>query len=77
MATEKVMEVKGGGENVTLEELRSRVAAYRQEISAYLGGIEANLDAYKFSVEKAGDGFSIDVNVKATVHPKNKAGISK
>ncbi len=77
VASGKLMEMKGGGQSLTLQELRERVAAYRHEINAYLSGLEANLDTYKFSVEKAAEGFSIDVNVKATVHPKNKAGISK
>ena len=77
MSTEKVMEVKGGGQRLTLQELRSRIATYRTEMRGYLDSHEATVEMYKFSVEKEGDGYSIDVAVKASIHPKNKTGISK
>jgi len=77
MTTEKVMEVTGGGRSVTLQELRGRLATYESEMRAYLDSHQANVEMYKFSVEKEGDGFSIEVDIKASLHPKNRAGISK
>jgi len=77
MSSEKIMEAKGGGQRLTLEQLRSRMATYRNDLRAYLEGHEATIETYKFSVEKEGDGFVVDMAVKAAIHPKNKAGISK
>jgi hypothetical protein len=77
MASERVVEVKGGGQRITLEQLRSRVQTYRNDLRGYLEGHDATIETYKFSVEKEGDGFVIDVAVKASIHPKSKAGISK
>ncbi len=77
MASEKVVEMKGSGQRVTLEQLRSRITTYRNELRGYLEGHEANIETYKFSVEKEGDGFIVDVAVRASIHSKNKAGISK
>ena len=77
MATEKIMEVKGGGQKLTLQELKSRIADYRTEIREYLDSHEASVEMYKFAVEKEGDGYSIEVAVKANIHPKNRSGISK
>lgn len=76
MATEKI-EVKGGGPNLTLQQLRGRLATYENEMREYLDSHQANVEMYKFSVEKEGDGFSIEVDIKASLHPKNRAGISK
>ncbi len=78
MATrEKMVELKGGGEALTAENVRARIAAYRRQITEYLDSIEANVESYKFSVEKSGDGLLIDVAVRASVHPRNRSGISK
>ena len=77
MTSEKIVEVKGGGPNLTLQQLRSRLATYENEMREYLDSHQANVEMYKFSVEKEGDGFSVEVDIKASLHPKNRAGISK
>ena len=77
MATEKIVEVKGGGPNLTLQQLRGRITTYETEMREYLASHEASVEMYKFAVEKEGDGYSVEVAVKASIHPKNRAGISK
>jgi hypothetical protein len=77
MATDKIMEAKGGGQNLTLEEVRSRITTYEHQMRGFLDSLEANVDGYKFSVEKQGDAFIIDVAIKATVRAKNRTGIPK
>ena len=77
MPTEKILEVKGGGPNLTLQQIRSRLATYENDLRAFLDSHQANVEIYKFSVEKEGDGFSVEVDIKASLHPKNRAGISK
>lgn len=76
MATEKVVEAKGGGRTLTLEQLRGRLNAYQSEIRQYLDSHEARVDTYRFAVEKDGEGYAVDVAIKASIHPK-QAGISK
>jgi hypothetical protein len=77
MSTEKIMDVKGGGQRLTLEQLRGRMSTYQTEIRDFLESHEATVETYRFSVDKEGDGFSVEVMVKASIHPKNKTGISK
>jgi len=78
MATaEKIVDVKGGGKSLSTQEIQARLATYRREIREYLNSLEANVESYKFSVEKEGEGVVIDVAIRAAVHPKNRAGISK
>jgi hypothetical protein len=77
MANEKIVELKGGGPNLTLEQLRNRITTYESEMREYLRGHDANIETYKFAVEKEGDGYSIEVGIKASIHPKNRAGITK
>jgi ribosome-interacting GTPase 1 len=77
MSTEKIVDVKGSGQKLSLNQLRNRMATYNNEIRQLLESHEAAVETYRFSVEKEGDGFVVDVAVKASIHPKNRAGISK
>lgn len=77
MTSEKIVEVKGGGPNLTLQQLRARIATYENEMREYLDSHQATVEMYKFSVEKEGDGFSVEVDIKASLHPKNRSGIPK
>jgi hypothetical protein len=77
MTSEKIVEVKGGGPNLTLQQLRDRITTYENEMKEYLDSHQANVEMYKFSVEKEGDGFSIEVDIKASLHPKNRSSVTK
>ena len=77
MAPEKIVEVKGGGQNLSLQQIRSRLVTYESELRQFLDTHQANVETYKFSVEKEGDGFSIEIDIKASLHPKNRSGASK
>ncbi len=55
-----------------VESIGERLQSYEHRIRNYLENLEANVEYYKFSVEKHGDGVEIDVAVKATIHPKPK-----
>lgn len=57
----------------SLDNVRERILAYEHEIKSYLEQLDANVEYYKFSVEKHGDGVTVEVSVKATVRPKAKA----
>ncbi|HUK74246.1 MAG TPA: hypothetical protein VLU99_00540, partial [Nitrososphaerales archaeon] len=74
MTTEKIIEVKGGGPNLTLQQVRTRLTTYEKDLRQFLDSYKANVEMYKFSVEKEGDGFNIEVDIKASLHPKSKAG---
>jgi hypothetical protein len=74
---EKIVDVKGGGANVTLEQVRTQFTEYERLIRDYLTGLDANVEKYKFSVEKNGEAFTFDVEIRATVGPKHKTEIRK
>ena len=76
MSHEKIVDVKGG-QRLTLDQLTNRLATYRTEIKQLLDSHEAAIETYKFSVEKVGDGFVFDIAIKASIHSKSRAGISK
>lgn len=61
---------KSGGQKA-MEEL-SRISAYGHQLSDYLSGVGAEVEAYRFSIEKHGDELTIDVAVRASFHPKGK-----
>ncbi len=58
-------------EHRSLENVRERILAYEHEIKSYLDHLDANVEYYKFGVEKHGDGISIEVSMKATIRPKH------
>lgn len=65
---EKIMEA--AGEHVNLEETRKRMATYAHQIRELLEGSNATVETYKFAVEKEGDGFAVDIAIRASVQPK-------
>jgi len=73
MSSEKLMEVKGGGRAVNLENIRRQVRVYEGRLREYLESHEANIDEYKFSVEKQGENYIVDVAVRARIHPRMNA----
>ena len=71
MSTSKVEE-EAGHEHRGLEMVRDRILGYEHEIKTYLDHIDANVEYYKFDVEKHGDGITVEVSVRATIRPKPK-----
>jgi len=57
----------------TLKNVRSQVLTFGNRIHEYLENVNADVENYKFTVEKHGDGIEIEVQFKAYVHPA-KAG---
>lgn len=56
--------------NESLESVKQQLLAYGSQIQEYLGKVDANIDGYKFSIEKQGDGLLIDIAFRAMVHPR-------
>ncbi len=61
----------------SMESVRETLTKYGKEIQEYLNRVEANVENYKFTVEKHGDGVEVEVDFKALIHPRTRAGISK
>ncbi len=57
-------------QRMSLENVRRQILTFGNEIHAYLEKVEANVEGYKFSVEKHGDGVEVEVEFKALIHPK-------
>lgn len=69
------MEKKSTGEekveySEALENARRRMLAFGNEIREYLEHVRADIENYKFTAEKHGEGLEIEVAFKAFVHPK-------
>jgi len=58
------------GDHVSMDDVRNQISSYEHQIREYLHKLDATVDAYKFSVEKHGDGLTIDISLKATIHSK-------
>ncbi len=59
-----------GHEGVSIDSVRERVLAFEHEIKQYLDHLNANVEYYKFSVEKQGEGLTVEASVKATVRQR-------
>ena len=71
--TKKATEIgKNVNESVrdNLDEVRKQLLAYQNQIKEYLGKVNANIDSYKLSVEKHGDGITVDIAMRATIQSK-------
>jgi lipid II:glycine glycyltransferase (peptidoglycan interpeptide bridge formation enzyme) len=51
----------------SMDNVKSQMMAYANQIQEYLKSVNAEVDTYRFVVEKKGDGTSIDVAFKARV----------
>lgn len=71
MSGEKILE--SSGEGVTLDQLRGRIKSYGDDLREILVDHDASIDTYKFSVEKDGDAYAIEVAVRASIQPKKAA----
>lgn len=49
------------------EDARNQLVTYGNQIREYLNSIQADVENYKFSVEKTKDGIAVDVAFRATV----------
>ena len=58
---------------LALEEARKEVMAFGEQIHEYFGHlnhVQAEIENYKFVVEKHGEGLDVEIQLKAYVHPK-------
>ncbi len=54
----------------TLESVRHQILSFGTQIHEYLTRVEANVEDYKFNVQKKGDGVEVEVEFKALIQPK-------
>ena len=55
-----------------LEEVGRQIRSYERQVRDYLGKIDANVDAYNFSVEKSGDEIIIELGLRAKIRTKRR-----
>lgn len=72
MSTTAEMKKESAQEHRSLENVRTQILAYEHQIKDYLDHLNANVEYYKFSVEKHGEGVTVEVSFKATIEPKSK-----
>ncbi len=59
-----------------MDEQLGEVAGYGRKVSEFLEGLGAEVEAFKFLVEKEDDVLTFDFAVKATFHSKDRADLS-
>jgi hypothetical protein len=57
-------------DHISVDEVKHQLISYEHQIKEYLDKLEATVDTYKFSVEKHGEGLTIDMALRATIHVK-------
>ena len=55
-----------------LETVRKEILQFGRRMEDYLNKVEANVESYKFTVEKRADGAELEVEFKALIRPKTK-----
>lgn len=55
-----------------LESARKQVVQFGRQMEDYLNNIEADIESYKFSVEKREEGAELEVEFKVLIRPKTK-----
>ena len=70
--TEHGMETREGP-RFNLESVRKQMLQFGHQMEDYLNKVEANVEGYKFAVEKRGDGVELEVEFKAIIRPKTRS----
>jgi hypothetical protein len=51
----------------SIDSIRTQLSSYGNQIQEYLKNVNAQVEDYKFSIEKRDNGLSIDIEFKATI----------
>lgn len=62
---------------LALEEIRKQMTGFGNQLLEYFDHIQAQVENYKFTVEKHGEGVEVEVQFKAHIHPKTSSDASK
>jgi len=55
---------------ISLEDAKAKLTSFGTQIQEYLDKVDANVENYKFSIEKTNGGIAVDVAFKAIVKGK-------
>jgi hypothetical protein len=66
----KLVEVTKETFSVSLESIRNEIVSFETRIREYLEKIGAEVEEYKFSVDKRPEGVEVEVRFKAHVRPR-------
>ena len=58
---------------ISLEDAKAQLISFGNQIHEYLGKVDANIENYKFSVEKIQEGIAVDVAFRATLKSNKKS----
>jgi hypothetical protein len=62
-----VSSLKTASDHLPIDQVRSQLLSYAGELQEYLGKVDANVENFKFGVEKTDSGLTIDGAFKATI----------
>ncbi len=58
------------GEHPSMSHIRREILTYGDEIHSFLEHVHADVETYKFTVEKREEGLEVDINFKALIRSK-------
>ncbi len=67
---EKLLEVTKEGIHVSFDSIRREMNSLGNKVEEYLEKVGANIETYKFSVDRRGEEIEVDVQFKAFILPK-------
>jgi len=59
--------------STNLEGVGDQISTYARQLKGYLENLDANIDSYRFSIQKEDNGMTIELNLKTTIRPKRKS----
>ena len=72
MAESERLEPSDRRSDADLEGMGRQIRSYERQVREYLGNIDAEIDSYNFSLEKSGEGITIELGLRATLRPKHR-----
>jgi RNA binding exosome subunit len=58
------------------DDVRKQVLTFGNQLHEYFDKVQADVQNYKFTVEKHGDGVEVEIQLKAYVHPKGNEAVN-
>jgi len=64
-----------GERKMTVQDMNKQVMDFGNQLREYFDNVSAEIQNYKFTIEKHGEGVEFEIQLKAYVHPKGNEAI--
>jgi len=70
-------EKQSQNKNESVGGVKQHLTNVGNQVQDYLDKVDAKIDGFKFTLEKHGEGLTVDLSFRATLHPKNGKTVEK